>query len=169
MIGSYTISIRFKNAGMMAKQAEKMKDFSALFRVIENLWVEHNKDKFDKARGAQEMGVSFPDGIFWEELSEKYLARKEAQGYDDWLMVKSGALMRSLTDRGTGWFDIIEPMAAYWGTELPEAGYNFESRPTVFLDPVDRKNIVDTLYKWLEDMPPFMGGKLEYETMAGAE
>ena len=62
--------------------------------------------------------------------------------FPDWLMVRTGALMQSLTTRG-GFGELIDNASAVFGTPLVpddavKAAGNFKKRPTIFLSESDR-------------------------------
>ena len=105
------------------------------------------------------MGVQFDvkEGAFsWKPLDPDYAESKENAGYPDWLMVRDGELMRSLTqNQKPGWFEDVNPLSAQFGTLLKQAFYNQLTRPVQFLDVEDRLMIQDMVDAWLNGGPPF--------------
>jgi hypothetical protein len=71
-------------------------------------------------------------------------------------MVRDGDLIESLTNPGAaGWFEQVGPRSARFGTTLPQAAYNWEKRPTMFLDEWDRDMVRDMAGAFIEGKAPF--------------
>lgn len=152
----FSIAIRVSDPKWLEKNAERLLDFSALFGELRDAWVEHNKDKFEQSMGAQELGVWMDDTTFWKELSDAYLAEKEREGYEDWLMVRTGELMDGLVSgSGPDWYEDIAERRCLFGTLNIKAFYNRETRPVMFLDEEDRKAFVKLVVAYLEWKVPF--------------
>ena len=145
---SIKINVTTQNLERIDEIAARLKDFAAPFSQIIGEWAEGNVRKFAAAEGAELTGADEPP-THWEPITEKYYRQKHGpvkrggrQLFPDWLMVRTGDLMRSLTTRG-GFGEYFDEVQAIFGTPLdPEdaakASFNFEKRPTVFLGRSDR-------------------------------
>lgn len=125
-----------------------------MFEAFIERWQEHNEAKFEAAQGMEATGVMF-DGAWWKPLSPEYMAEKR-KDYDDWLMVRDGDLIESLTNPGaSGWYEEVTDTTARFGTLLKQATFNWESRPVMFLDQEDAANLRGLVIAHLEDRAPF--------------
>lgn len=152
-------NVVLKNEDALAQMGDRVKNLRPLWNEIVVNWIDHNADKFDRARGAQATGVIFDtegDPVTWLPLTPGYDAAKRRAGYADWLMVQSGETMRSLTERDSfGWFEDLRPDGAEFGTIIDTARWNEEKRPLMFLDADDRKMIRELFGAWLSSDAPF--------------
>ena len=126
----------------------RLKDFSIPLSNIIGLWAEGNARKFDESAGAELSGADEPPAL-WEPVTLKYYMQKHGpvkrgnrQTFPDWLMVRTGDLMRSLTTRGL-FGEYFDQSKALFGIPLNDeerlkAAYNFNKRPTIFLGQSDR-------------------------------
>jgi hypothetical protein len=157
--GTFRVRIAITNAKYLAALRDKLADFGEAFQAVIDRWADHNEAKFLAAQGKQAVGVSFDAGeaaVFWKPLSESYLAWKTAQGVEDWLMVLEGDLIESMTNADdTNAFQEVTPMAARFGTLLPQATFNADTRPVMFLDATDREMIRDMFTAYMGSQPPF--------------
>ena len=149
--------------------AQRMEDFSIPFGKIIDNWAASNVLKFGAGKGSESSG--FSGGALtpsrWEPLTEKYRAAKEKKGFSNWLMVRTGDLMSSLTSRGA-FAEFIDAHRAVFGTPLDaedadKALYNSETRPTVFLSESNRLNIRSELQAYIS-----LGGDYKALLMARA-
>jgi len=151
---TFRIRVRIDRPELIPGMVARLLDFTPAFEVIRDSWREMNKAKFDKARDQEEVGVGFDYGIFWQPVTDEYHDTKMRQGYDDWLMVKDGALLDAMTEEGAeGWSERLEPTMAAFGvdqTVVPQFGYNFEDRPVAFLDATDRLMIQKTAHDHIQ-------------------
>lgn len=156
MPGGFRIRVTITRPNAFALLATRLLEgFGDLFKAIIERWQEHNEDKFDRAQGASQSGVDFGGDVFWEPLTVDYFAAKTKE-YDDWLMVRDADLIESLTNPGAaGWFQEVTQRYARFGTTLPQAAYNWEKRPTMFLDQWDQDMVRDLALAFLGGKAPF--------------
>ena len=139
-----------------AEIAERMKNFSIPFSNIINEWADGNVQKFEAARGAELTGASGGDlrPATWEPLqSLPYAREKRRKGFADWLMVRTGNLMDSLTNRGE-FAEFISDHQTAFGVPYDEEAQaasrgNRFTRPTVFLSGPDRQMIKRNLQQYI--------------------
>jgi hypothetical protein len=129
----------------------RLQDFSPVFANIIGEWARGNVDKFAKGRGAEMTGADQPPTT-WEAVTEKYHSQKMKK-FTDWLMVRTGELMSSLTTRGA-FGEFTDEHRAIFGTPLDssdadKAMYNSDKRPTIFLGRTDRLMIERELQNYL--------------------
>lgn len=156
-VTSFKISLFVKNDARLPEIAERVKDLSVVFDHIVGEWVAGNERKFSRGMGASDTGVaqdSFGTGNQWQALSAKYGRQKEREGFPDWLMVRTGDLMNTMTTRDA-LVDVIEQTRAVFGMPLDEEQAikvegNWGRRQAIFLDRPDRlmiernvKNFID--------------------------
>lgn len=156
MPGGFRIKVTITKPNMFALIVQRLQDgFAELFEAIIERWQEHNDEKFEQAQGASLSGLDFDGDVSWDPLTPDYFETK-SEDYDDWLMVRDGDLLESLTNPGAaGWFEQITPRSARFGTTLPQAGWNWDKRPTMFLDEWDRDMIRDLAFAFLDGKAPF--------------
>ena len=142
-----------------AEIAQRMRDFSIPFGEIINEWAAGNVRKFGAGKGSESSGFSGGDltPARWEPLTEEYRRAKERKGFANWLMVRTGALMDSLCNRGA-FSEFMDSHRVIFGVPLDsqaadEALHNSESRPTIFLSGPDRLMIRRNLQQYIS-----MGG-----------
>lgn len=145
------LSLASRNMERLDELASRLKDFTVPLSNIIGEWARGNTRKFDAAVGAELSGADEPP-TQWEPVTLAYYKQKHGpvqRGnrtmFPDWLMVRTGDLMRSLTQRGL-FAEFFDATKAVFGTPLdPEeaakASYNFAKRPTVFLGRSDRNMI----------------------------
>jgi hypothetical protein len=137
----FNIALIATDDNKLAELRERAADLSPVFERVIDEWAKGNVGKFKKAKGAETGGVSQDSDAYWMGLTEKYRKQKEKEGFTDWLMVRSGELMASLTDR-EGFINMVGPTTAAFGTpwssdnEAKIAG-NWDKRPSVFLNKSD--------------------------------
>jgi len=160
MPSGFKIDIRITNPKGFAMFALKLLGgFEELWDAIIERWQDHNDEKFDEAQGQSQSGVTFDaqGGVTWQPLKDDYFEAK-SRDYDDWLMVRDGTLMESLTNPGAeGWFEELTPRTARFGTTLPYANYDWvvEARPVAFLDREDEDTVRDMVGAFLDGRAPF--------------
>ena len=140
------------NKGLTDVIANRVKDLAPAFDRIIDEWQIGNQVKFDNAVGMQDVGVDQGEGIFWEPVTPDYSASKYAAGYEDHLMVREGDLLLDLTmgRNNYNWFENIEPQEAIFGSINPKIGWNWEKRPTQFLNRQDRIMISSEVKMYLD-------------------
>lgn len=156
----FKVTLQFRNAGAFKRQAEKIgRGFVAVFEAIHERWLAHNSTKFEQGRGSELSGVAFDGEIIWQPDTLPYSMSKRRAGYDDWLMVKTGETMAALTQKNApGEFHLIEPTRALFSVSddpRDRVRWNWEKRPTIWLDEEDEQMIVDMFGAFMNDLPPF--------------
>jgi len=158
-IGSFNVRLTLKNQSAFERLGKKVQDFRPVWEEVITRWLSHNEDKFAEGRGAQLSGVDFDmesEPVMWMGVTDEYAAEKTRTGFENWLMVRTGELKTSLTERHTvDWWEEQEPLAVRFGTMNKKAFWNWEKRPTMFLDVMDRQMIRDMVGAYLNFEPPF--------------
>ena len=173
---NFTIVFESKGAGYFDALAGLCKDFSVPFQNIINEWAKHNVEKFRRGKGAELSGTEQSSDVYWAPLTEQYYRSKhgatEAKrrtrrmagtAVADWLMVRTGDLMRSLTGAG-GFVRYVGPTKAIFGQPLdPEdaqkvAG-NWMKRQVLFLDLTDKRMIRAHISDYLKYGSDYMGAR----------
>lgn len=139
-----SLSIQIKNPERLPEIQARMQDLSPAFEKIVNEWVSLNAQKFNKGLGAESSGAQIDADVIWEPLSSAYITQKR-KGYPNWLMVRSGSLMESMTNPDTV-FRMINAQDAIFGTPLDpddaaKVSYNWLRRQVVFLGAADKNMI----------------------------
>lgn len=159
VVRSFNVELVFRNFDAFNQLAARVTGFKEVFEAIIDRWVAHNRDKFEEARGAQLSGVVFDtevEPVMWQGVTDDYAAQKSMDGFENWLMVRSGDLMRSLIERDNlGWWEDVQPLFAEFGTILLTAEYHRFNRPVNFLDVQDREMIRDMFAAYLNFDGPF--------------
>jgi hypothetical protein len=159
MMGLFSFRLEMKTTNMERFDTlqERLSDFSTVFtNIIEN-WAKGNKQKFAAGKFAESTGVYVDSQIFWEPVTQGYYNQKHAglfanrlrmskkkRTYPDWLMVRTGDLMNSLTSTGPGGFSkFVSAHEAIFGRPLSsedadKAMFNKEKRPSIFIGRSDR-------------------------------
>lgn len=155
-VSSFRIKIILKGEEQIARLGDRLHDFREVFDRFLDRFVRHNRDKFESGRGMEGGGTAFDFETRWKADSPKYSASKRRAGYEDWLMVRTGELMRSLTGRDNfGWYEKLDTHGATFGTLVRQAWYHRETRPVMFLDVQDLNTLRDLFGAYLEGEPPF--------------
>ena len=161
-MSNFTVNVKVvsKNTERIDELAARLKDFSVPLSNIIDEWADGNVRKFDESRGAELSGTSIAP-VEWEGVTEKYYDQKHGpvkRGsrsiFPDWLMVRTGDLMRALTTRGN-FGEYFDQVKAIFGTPLDaedaaKASYNFAKRPTIFLSESDRLMIRRNFQQYLD-------------------
>ena len=155
-MGTFKLNLKFAmRFDKCAEIAQRMRDFSIPFGEIINEWAAGNVRKFGAGKGSESSGFSGGDltPARWEPLTEEYRRAKERKGFANWLMVRTGALMDSLCNRGA-FSEFMDSHRVIFGVPLDsqaadEALHNSESRPTIFLSGPDRLMIRRNLQQYL--------------------
>jgi len=127
--------------------AQRMQDFTVPFANIISEWARMNQAKFIAGQDMELSGVS--GGALtpsdWKPVTLNYYKQKHGsvkrgsrQLFPDWLMVRTGDLMRALTSDG-GFAEMVDEHRAVFGTPMDEeaataAKYNSKTRPTIFFN-----------------------------------
>lgn len=149
----------------LKRVARGLGSMQPVMRNVGVLMLAQNREHFDKARGKEQTGVSF-GSIQWQPFKgttqlikshkfvpSQYAKRKRAAGKENWLMVFNRGLMDSLTLRDkAGSVFRLRPLAVEVGTKMKVAGYNWDTRRTVFLLPSDREGILDIVVESLRSL-----------------
>lgn len=157
-VSGFRVKITLLQGDALPRMIERIRQgFEDVYHEIIERFAAHNEDKFEEAAGAQGTGVSFDSGnVIWKPLSPAYAAAKAAGGYSDWLMVREGDLIESMTNPDdAGWYEEVGDRHARFGTILPQAEYNADTRPVMFLDPDDRQMTADMFGNYLGGEGPF--------------
>lgn len=157
-VSGFRVKITLLNGTALPRMIARIRaGFEDVYHEIIERFTAHNEDKFDQAAGAQGTGTAFDSGmVIWKPLSPAYAAEKSAAGYNDWLMVREGDLIESLTNPDdAGWYEEVGDRHARFGTVLPQAGFNQETRPVMFLDPDDRQMTADMFGNYVGGEGPF--------------
>ncbi len=161
------ILVRLKMMGQNGFQEiqYRVTNFKEVWNEIIDRWLVSNEAKFEKGRGAQLSGVEFDAGddpVRWMGVTDEYAADKSADGYPNWLMVRTGELKKALTERGaTDWQEALNPMETLFGTiemgsfGMMKAIWHRKTRPVIFLSTDDRQMIRDMIGAWFNGDPPF--------------
>lgn len=156
-MGTFKLNIKFAmRFDKCAEIAQRMKDFSVPFSKIIDEWAAGNVRKFGSGSGAELTGAEGRDlsPVTWEPLqSLPYAREKRRKGFADWLMVRTGNLMSSLTNRGE-FSEFIGPHQTAFGIPYDEEAQaaskgNRFLRPTVFLSGPDRLMIRRNLQQYI--------------------
>lgn len=139
---SFDIEITSQNENVLAELTERAKNLSVVLDNIITEWAGGNERKFKAGVGAEATGVALDSDVFWEPLTGKYRARKQAQGYGDWLMRATGQLQATMTNPD-GFFRAVNESSAIWGTpnsreDEDKLRGNASRRTVVFFDRGDR-------------------------------
>lgn len=172
---AFHIDVVVKNQAVLDELKARTLDLSALFQKIYLEWVALNRDKFEASQGQEVSGVTFAGEPHWEPLSKGYHHAKQRAGYEDWLMVRTGDLARSMTNPEL-LFRALSPMDALFGTPLdPEdaakVAYNWARRQVVFLGVADKNMIranVQAFFQMGEAFETLMAGRTT-QTQRNAE
>jgi len=155
-LGQFKIRVILRGTNLSEELSARLLSFRRVWEEVIWRYISHNRSKFDRSRGQESSGASFDFGTMWRNLTERYMASKRRAGYEDWLMVRSGELMRSLTERDTfGWYETVTDKAATFGTILLKAFYHRETRPVMFLDQTDVQMVGEMFGSYLSGEPPF--------------
>lgn len=155
---TFAVEVRFKGRQQWAAFVQRLGSFKVVFDAIIDRWVGHNVEKFEASKGAETTGYYFDDDVAWLPLkSDAYRAQKRRDGYEDWLMVRTGELKDSLTSRDSGpyWYEDVGDEQATFGTLDRKAEWNAATRPVMFLDGNDRAMILEMFGSYMEGEPPF--------------
>lgn len=150
----FNLEVFIKNPDLFPELMGRVRDLRPAFEVMIRKWADNNSDKFGKAVGAEESGISVDPTVFWERLSPRYIIRKRKQGFPNQIMVRTGALEAALTDP-EGFFSAMTTEEAVFGTpksydEEMKARYNMNKRQTIFLSLDDQRMIQATMKHYLE-------------------
>lgn len=134
----------------------RLQDISPMLQNLIDEWAHTNEDKFGLGKGAEETGAQMDDGLLWEPLTERYRLAKQRKGFEDWLMVRTGGLMASLTNPD-GFFRAVTNEEAVFGIPVDEdeavKAINkraWDSRQSIFLNEKDRLAIKREFKNYLE-------------------
>lgn len=149
----FSIKIVSKNPGLIPELAARVQDFSEPFKNIISYWTQHNMEKFGRGRGSETVGVDQDADTFWQPLTARYRKRKQAAGYADWLMVRTGDLLGTMTNENAISY-FVDRMRAVFGVPLDEneaakVSGNWSRRQAIFLDKSDRLAIKAEISKYL--------------------
>ena len=145
------IDLKFINGAIPAEIASRIENLVPAFENIVNEWANTNREMFQRAEGQQMFGAEVSTDLFWQGLTPDYARQKGADEFPDWLMVRTGSLMESLSDPNQ-FFHAETPQQAVFGIptdpgDEAKAGGNWKKRPTIVLKdmdiPVIRKNLQD--------------------------
>ena len=175
-IVSFRIILKISNRFPMEVLGARLRDFSPIWPNIRDAWLRHNQDKFDQSKGQQDTGVFFEMGAGWLPVTPKYSGQKSWEGYDDWLMVRTGELMSDMTygaqEGSANWFEYFQEKSAMFGSTNEKIAWNWWkngelNRPVQFLDRRDRIMITSEIGQWVNNGAKYMdgGGK---QSMASA-
>ena len=156
-LNTFSVQVRFRGRQQWAAFVAKLSSFKAVFGAIIDRWTAGNVEKFEKTQGRESGGYYFGGDVSWDPLkSAAYQAEKRRSGYPDWLMVRTGELKQSLTDRKDPYFyEEIGDDQATFGTLDKKAEWNRNTRPVMFLDETDQQMILDMFGAYMEGEPPF--------------
>lgn len=170
---NFSVTVVTKGGDMLARVAERLKDMSPAFERIVDYWVKHNQDKFRQAFGAEATGAGVGMGGTeqWMPLTERYRERKHAHGtakrvqfknlyegkFPDWLMVRTGKLLRTMTTRAAI-ASFVSGKSVAFGMPFDEEEQNkirgnWRKRQVIFLDVADKNTIRGEFARHL-DVPP---------------
>lgn len=156
---SFRVRLNLVGQDAFQKIQRRVLDLREVWNQIVDRWLVSNKAKFDEGRGAQLSGVEFDaedEPVMWLGVTDDYAAAKSAAGFENWLMVRTGELKTSLTERGgIDWWEDLGKMEARFGTENRKEVWHREKRPVMFLSADDRQMIRDMIGAWFNGLPPF--------------
>jgi len=145
--------IRFGGTGfngyseMLERFQDNLADAEPMFQALADVVAKANKQQFNKS------GAYY--GALWAPLSPKYAAWKSKAYPGQPLMVRTGDLRSSLTERPFGIEEVTSSRMVV-GTGLSYASFHqrgtdkMPSRPLVGLHPrADRKKFSTTLHDWV--------------------
>ena len=141
---SFGITTYTEGLERLPELAGRFKDLTPVLENVISEWAESNEDKFAKSAGAENTGVLQDDGVFWRPLTHDYWVSKARAGFEDWLMVRTGALKEALTSPD-GFFRVVMADKATFGMPLdPDDAIkvtsmvNWDGRQSIFLNYKDR-------------------------------
>ena len=146
-MGPLRFQIVYKSRGFNVPDdiKELLSDMSEPFQNIIEAWAEHNQEKFKRAKGGEFPGVDQAEDTFWQGVTPEYEQAKRRKGYEDWLMVRTGSLMQSMTTPEQFYQNVTETSAMF-GTPLDSEDQmkyqaNWLKRQLSFLDVSDKRMI----------------------------
>ena len=155
-MGTFKLQLKYDlDLSQCAEIAQRVRDFSIPFAAIVAEWAKSNVAKFIAGKGSESSG--FSGGPLtparWEPLTENYRRSKERAGFANWLMVRTGNLMQSLTDE-SNFAQFIDANRVVFGAPLDAeaadaAMYNRDKRNTIFLSETNRLSIKRELSNYI--------------------
>jgi len=148
----FNVSVIVKNEAELAEVKARLENMSILFNNIIDEWATGNAGKFNKSRGAEASGIALDADVFWQPLTEKYKKQKHKTYPADWLMVGTGDLKNSLTNKD-GFIRAVTAKDAVFGMPLMledenKVKGNWNRRPVIFLDRSDTLMVKRNLIDW---------------------
>lgn len=154
-MGNLNLRIKASGAGFegLDEMRARIADLSPVFQRLIPLWASHNMDKFARGQGMESEGADQGSSVWWAPLVPATMRAKRHKGYPDSIMVATGSLKQSLTSEDA-FAQFVSETQAVFGTPLDEddaqkVGYNWTTRPTVFLDQQDKLMIEREIENYL--------------------
>lgn len=174
-MGSLRFQIKFRSVGanVPGDIAELLADLSEPFQNIIAGWARHNQEKFIRSRGAELSGVDQAADTMWQPVTARYyrqkhgpVARGARQLYEDWLMVRTRALLLSMIDPA-GFYQAVTATSAAFGTPLSDedqrkVAANWLSRQVIFLDVSDKRMIQANIHDYLAYGHDYLSAKKRF-------
>ena len=151
---TFRVNVQITGGDKLGELAKRIADLTPVFENIVEQWAKGNAAKFELGQGAEAAGVDVDPSVHWDALkSEAYMKEKRRHGYSDWLMVRTGNLMRSLSD-SSQFLVNVTPTTVTFGSPIdPDASkaakYNMEKRQTIFLGRSDQLMIQQQVQAYL--------------------
>jgi len=168
----FNVSFRSRGTDIPANTADLLRDLTEPLMNIMRDWAEGNKRKFDRSKGAEQTGMTQAAATEWQAVTQEYYKEKhganvatsikthkllkrtmKSGGYPDWLMVRTGELMRVMTDPGA-FYQSISSQSAAFGTpqdteNMAKVAGNWQKRQVLFLDQGDMRMISGNFHDYL--------------------
>jgi hypothetical protein len=156
---SFRIDIQVQNDEVFEEVKARFLDLSPAFDAFVREWTKLNTDIFDASAGKETAGAQVDPDVFWEPLTAAYRRAKQREGYPDQIMVRTGQLLKALTDPDLI-FQVIGPQDAVFGSPLdPEeaakVGHNWGKRQAIFFSEPDQRAFRRILRDYLTMGPGF--------------
>jgi len=157
---SFSINVRTKGFNVPEDLQALMSDFSEPFAEIIQAYADHVEEKFARAEGAEQSGVSQSPTVRWEPVTEDYYREKHGpimrgsrKLFPDWLMVRTGELKGILSDANAFYQDVGETQAVFGAPQDSEnqakiAG-NWIKRQALFFDVSDKRAVQSNISDYL--------------------
>lgn len=165
----FNVRVNIDNPEALPELRERTANLQPAFEAIYRDWVDINEQKFEQAKGGESSGAQIFEE-FWAGLTSGYMREKHPGGapkrkvqkatgteYPDWLMVRTGALMKAMTSPEALFHEFSQDEAVFGTPEDPDladivkwqAGGRQKERNVIFLSLPDmnaiRKEISDYL------------------------
>lgn len=119
----FEITVTAKNPGVLPEIQSRLANLTTVFNNIIDEWAKGNSRKFSDGKGQSLSGAEISGQVWWEPLSDNYYIQKQKQGYEDWLMHRTGALEYAMSSPD-GFLRDVGAQAAEWGIPIDQMERN---------------------------------------------